>query len=280
MGSMIIDLGSKAGTYLNGEKLKICFPYQIKTGNVLTFGQSTRKHIVKIDYTAVENKFEQEEKTLERELQRLKKLENPNLDKDSMKELLGLVKQDTIYVGNLEYSVTEEDLREFFKGCGKIISIRIPDDYQTRRKKGYAFITFESEAAAKQAKRHSGMLLYNRKIKISIAEKKPEVESRIRRESEERMQKGDKEIVRKDFEERHTHNHHKRKRNHSSSGESDHHNHHNKKKKKNRSRDRSRNSSKSPSKNSEDKDSSNSSKSSSFLSDNEPIPQQHEEVKK
>ncbi len=280
-GATLLDLGSKAGTWLNGEKLKVCFPYLLKPGGQIIFGQSTRKHVVSIDYSAVKSNFEQEEKQFERELRQLEKLQDPNLDKESVKEILGLVKQDTVYVGNLEYSVSETDLREFFKNCGKIISIRIPDDYQTRRKKGYAFITFDSEAAAKQAKRHSGMLLYNRKIKVSIAEKKPEIESKVRKDAGKNEKGLDKELVRKDFESRHGHEHshsrhsHQRKKHGSASSgseseRSEHRRHHKggrREKSRERSRSRSKDKSSGSSSSESDDGSSDSGSSSSFSID-------------
>jgi len=238
-GVLLLDLGSKAGTFLNGEKLKVCFPYTLKPGNQITFGLSSRKYQVSIDFSSVETKFEIEKKMFERELKQLEKLEDPNLDKNDIKEILGFTKQDTVYVGNLQYSVNESDLRDLFKGCGKIVSIRMPDDYQTRTKKGFAFITFDSETAAKQAKLRSGRVLYGRKIRVSIADKKPEIERSVRRELEKskKWDEDEKHEIREDFENRH----HDSKRRHrhdsseSSESEKRHRKHH-----KSRSRSRSR----------------------------------------
>lgn len=58
----------------------------------------------------------------------LEKLDNPDLDVDTLKSTLGLVKQDTIYVSNLPYSCTEQDLTKLFGDCGKILSIRMPEN--------------------------------------------------------------------------------------------------------------------------------------------------------
>jgi RNA recognition motif-containing protein len=73
-----------------------------------------------------------ERKNLEREMKLLERLENPDLDMDTLKSTLGLVKQDTIYVSNLPYSCTEQDLMKLFGDCGKILSIRIPENRQTK----------------------------------------------------------------------------------------------------------------------------------------------------
>ena len=58
----------------------------------------------------------------------LERLDNPDLDVDTLKSTLGLIKEDTIYVSNLPYSCTEKDLSELFGDCGKIVSIRIPEN--------------------------------------------------------------------------------------------------------------------------------------------------------
>ena len=62
----------------------------------------------------------------------LENLDNPDLDMETLKSTLGLVKQDTVYVSNLPYSCTEKDLKELFDDCGKILSIRLPENRQTK----------------------------------------------------------------------------------------------------------------------------------------------------
>ena len=101
-----------------------------------------------------------------------------------------MTKRDTIYVGNLPYSITEKDVAEFFGQFGNTVSIRIPEDFQTKMKKGYAFITFDNEAAAKKALQSDGIKYYERRLKISIAEKKPEIEEkRLKGHEEEKRER-------------------------------------------------------------------------------------------
>ena len=47
-----------------------------------------------------------------------------------------------IFVRNLTYSVTEEDLRELFASFGPLTEVNLPIDRLTRRSKGFAFVTF------------------------------------------------------------------------------------------------------------------------------------------
>lgn len=76
--------------------------------------------------------FEAEQKNLEREVKQLERLDDPNLDREGLMSTLGLIKQDTIYVSNLPYSCTEKDLVELFGDCGKMVSVRIPENKQTK----------------------------------------------------------------------------------------------------------------------------------------------------
>jgi cold-inducible RNA-binding protein len=49
-----------------------------------------------------------------------------------------------IYVGNLSYDVTEEELREDFAAFGKVESITIPTDKYSGRARGFAFVEMPS----------------------------------------------------------------------------------------------------------------------------------------
>jgi len=57
---------------------------------------------------------------------------------------------DRLFVRNLPFTTTEEDLHETFSHFGNIVAVHIPVD-DSKRNKGYAFITFESNADAKLA---------------------------------------------------------------------------------------------------------------------------------
>ena len=55
-----------------------------------------------------------------------------------------------IYVGNIPYDSTEEDLRELFSEHGEIESLKIVKDQYTERSKGFAFIEMANEEDAKK----------------------------------------------------------------------------------------------------------------------------------
>ena len=50
------------------------------------------------------------------------------------------VKSNRVYVGNLSYDVTEQDLKELFKGVGTVRGVEIVYNRNTHRSKGYGFV--------------------------------------------------------------------------------------------------------------------------------------------
>ena len=45
-----------------------------------------------------------------------------------------------IYVGNMSYKMTEDDLRALFAEFGEVTSVKIIEDRETGRPKGFAFV--------------------------------------------------------------------------------------------------------------------------------------------
>ena len=60
-------------------------------------------------------------------------------------------KDMNIYVGNLAYSVTEDELRDAFEEYGKVISVDLIQDKYTGRSKGFGFVEMESDQEANAA---------------------------------------------------------------------------------------------------------------------------------
>ncbi len=52
----------------------------------------------------------------------------------------------TIYVGNLSYQATQEDLMEVFNDYGKVKRVQLPSDRETGRMRGFAFVDMEDDA--------------------------------------------------------------------------------------------------------------------------------------
>ena len=56
-----------------------------------------------------------------------------------------------IYVGNLPYSVRDEELRAAFERFGVVTAAEVIFDKRTRRSRGYGFVEMADDAAAQQA---------------------------------------------------------------------------------------------------------------------------------
>lgn len=78
-----------------------------------------------------------------------------------------------LYVGNLSYQTTEEELREMFAQAGTVNSVELIKDRDTGRSKGFAFVEMSSQAEAEQAIHlFDGSNLDNRVLKVNIARPK------------------------------------------------------------------------------------------------------------
>ena len=74
-----------------------------------------------------------------------------------------------LYVGNIPWSTTEDQLEDIFKTYGELKFVRIIRDPQGRSK-GYAFVEFKEEAAAQEAmETENGTLLDGRTVRVNKA---------------------------------------------------------------------------------------------------------------
>ncbi|MEY3826859.1 MAG: hypothetical protein RLZZ148_1676 [Cyanobacteriota bacterium] len=81
----------------------------------------------------------------------------------------------SIYVGNLAYEVTQEDLSEVFVEYGKVKRVHIPTDRDTGKMRGFAFVEMESEADEEKAiETLNGAEWMGRELKVNKAREKEE----------------------------------------------------------------------------------------------------------
>jgi cold-inducible RNA-binding protein len=84
-----------------------------------------------------------------------------------------------LYVGNLSYESTEDDLRDAFSNHGEVASVNVITDRDTGRPKGFAFVEMTDSEEAQTAMRSlNGTDLGGRQIKVD--------EARPRRENDQR----------------------------------------------------------------------------------------------
>ena len=56
-----------------------------------------------------------------------------------------------VFVGNLSFDVTREELIEAFSAAGRVVDAKVPTDRETGRPRGFAFVEFESDDGARSA---------------------------------------------------------------------------------------------------------------------------------
>lgn len=56
-----------------------------------------------------------------------------------------------LYVGNLSYETSENDLRDAFSGYGEVASAKVIMDRDTGRSKGFGFVEFNDDDSARKA---------------------------------------------------------------------------------------------------------------------------------
>lgn len=61
------------------------------------------------------------------------------------------VNNKKLYLGNLSWSLTEDDVRELCEPFGEIVSVKLITEPQTNRSKGFAFVEFADETVAAAA---------------------------------------------------------------------------------------------------------------------------------
>lgn len=79
-----------------------------------------------------------------------------------------------IYVGNLSYQTTENDLTNLFEQAGAVESANIITDRDTGRSKGFGFVEMGNEDADKAIAQFNGTELDGRTITVNEARPRPE----------------------------------------------------------------------------------------------------------
>ncbi|KAI5961466.1 NOP13 [Candida theae] len=76
-----------------------------------------------------------------------------------------------LFVGNLSFDTTEDNLKEHFQHCGDIVRIRMATFQDTGKCKGFAFVDFKNEEGAVTAmKSKLAKTMLNRKLRLEYGE--------------------------------------------------------------------------------------------------------------
>jgi len=75
-----------------------------------------------------------------------------------------------LYVGNLSYSTTEDDLKTLFTKAGQVVSVALITDRDTGNSKGFAFVEMSTQVEAEQAMSMlNGFYLNDRELRVNLA---------------------------------------------------------------------------------------------------------------
>lgn len=75
----------------------------------------------------------------------------------------------SIYVGNLPFSATEDDVREVFTEYGPVHSVKLISDRETGRARGFGFVEMESEHADQAIRTLDGAIYGGRTLRVNEA---------------------------------------------------------------------------------------------------------------
>ncbi|TLD83335.1 RNA-binding protein [Helicobacter trogontum] len=75
----------------------------------------------------------------------------------------------SIYIGNLAYNTTQQQVNDIFAQFGDVISSRIILDKTTRKFKGYAFVEMDDENAKTAISMLNGETFNGRIMRVSMA---------------------------------------------------------------------------------------------------------------
>jgi RNA recognition motif-containing protein len=80
-----------------------------------------------------------------------------------------------LYVGNLSYTVTEDQLRSLFEQVGEIEKVTVITDRETGRSKGFGFVQMADPDLAQEAiRRFNGFSFVNRNLTVNEAKPREE----------------------------------------------------------------------------------------------------------
>lgn len=78
-----------------------------------------------------------------------------------------------LFVGNLAFQTTEEDLRSAFEAHGTVVEAKIITDRESGRSRGFGFLTMGTDEEAQRAiEAMNGVLVDGRALRVNVAEEK------------------------------------------------------------------------------------------------------------
>jgi len=80
----------------------------------------------------------------------------------------------TIYVGNLPFNATEQDVRTLFERHGTVESVKLINDRETGRPRGFGFVDMPQNEAQAAIQALNGQDMNGRPLRINEAQERPQ----------------------------------------------------------------------------------------------------------
>ena len=77
-----------------------------------------------------------------------------------------------LYVGNLSFDTTEDDVRSLYERFGQLSDVYVPMDQNTGRRRGFAFVTLSAEDAPTAIEETDGLEVDGRVLRVNAAQPK------------------------------------------------------------------------------------------------------------
>jgi RNA recognition motif-containing protein len=78
-----------------------------------------------------------------------------------------------IYVGNLPFTATEDELRTLFAAHGTVESVALPVDRDTGRPRGFGFVEMSQSDASRAIQNLNGVDMGGRPLRVNEAQDRP-----------------------------------------------------------------------------------------------------------
>jgi RNA recognition motif-containing protein len=79
-----------------------------------------------------------------------------------------------LYVGNLSWSATEDEVRAAFEAFGEVTSVKLVEDRETGRPRGFGFVEMDDAGALEAIENLDGKDFGGRNIKVNEAKPREE----------------------------------------------------------------------------------------------------------
>jgi RNA recognition motif-containing protein len=80
----------------------------------------------------------------------------------------------TIYVGNLPFNATEQDVRGLFERHGKVDSVKLINDRETGKPRGFGFVDMPQNEAQGAIQALNGFNMNGRPLRVYEAQERPQ----------------------------------------------------------------------------------------------------------